>query len=439
MVVNFNGKQFLDDCLGSLFSQTYPADRIEVVVVDNGSSDGSVEHLKQNWPQAVVAPLKENLGFAGGVNEGVRRAGGQWIALINNDARADPQWVHRGLEAFNKSSNVGMVGSKILSLDGNFIDYAGGALSFYGHGFKIGVDEKDFGQYDRGGETLFASGCALFMPRRLFLQAGGFDDDFFAFFEDVDLGWRLWTMGYRILYEPSSLVYHRHHGTAAGMSRDKERFLLERNALLTMIKNFEAPNLNRLLPAALMLSLERGMPHSQLTSERYDLARHATDPLPEEEKISTRTAAHILGISEAARMMPGTLEKRRVVQERRKRSDREIVSLFTAPLTSNYGAPGFMKTYDSMLEAFQVREVFEGRTKVLLITADTVSQKMAGPAIRAWEMCSELARKHEVTMLAKAATNVVPKGFKLDLLKEKTLGGYLDWADVIVFQGFIMH
>ncbi|MGH2772181.1 MAG: glycosyltransferase family 2 protein, partial [Actinomycetota bacterium] len=162
IVVNFNGKQFLDDCLGSLFSQTYPADRIEVVVVDNGSSDGSVEHLKQNWPQAVVAPLKENLGFAGGVNEGVRRAGGQWIALINNDARADPQWVDRGLEAFNKSSNVGMVGSKILSLDGNFIDYAGGTLSFYGHGFKIGVDEKDFGQYDRGGETLFASGCALF-------------------------------------------------------------------------------------------------------------------------------------------------------------------------------------------------------------------------------------------------------------------------------------
>jgi GT2 family glycosyltransferase len=134
IVLNFNGKHFLDPCLESIYKQSFPASRFEVILTDNGSSDGSVEHVKSHWPDVRILELKKNLGFAGGINEGVRYARGEYVALINNDARAHPEWLARGLRPFQGSTDVAMVASKILTLDGKTIDFAGGALSFYGHG-----------------------------------------------------------------------------------------------------------------------------------------------------------------------------------------------------------------------------------------------------------------------------------------------------------------
>ncbi len=305
VVLNYNGKKFIDDCLQSLAEQTLPADTFEVVFVDNGSSDDSVAHVRANWPTARVLPLKTNLGFAGGINAGVKFSKGVYVALINNDAKAHPDWLCNGIAGFQHSQDVAMVGSKILTLDGKTIDYAGGALSFYGHGFKVGVNEPDEGQYDRPGETLFASGCALFMPRDLFLDVGGFDDEYFAFFEDVDLGWRLWIMGYRVLYEPTSLVYHRHHGTAEGLGEERERFLLERNALMTMMKNYQDRTLDASLAPATMLAIERALTYASVERKNYNLASPEMGPVANPQEMSPMAMSHLLAISEVARQHAG--------------------------------------------------------------------------------------------------------------------------------------
>ena len=439
VVLNFNGKQFLDACIESLIAQDYPEGRFEIICVDNGSSDGSVAHMKTHWPQARVVALETNLGFAGGINVGVREAKGEYVALINNDARAHPQWISKGLAGFNKAMDVAMVASKILTLDGKTIDYGGGALSFYGHGFKVGVNEPDQGQYNRPGETLFASGCALLIPRDLFLDVGGFDEDYFAFFEDVDLGWRLWAMGYRVLYEPSSIVFHRHHGTAEALGHEKERFLLERNALMTILKNYEGKTLDKVLGPSVMLALERGLSYAAVERQKYDLAVQEGGPVGEQEQIPTLTMSHLLAISEVCRNLSGIMAKREFVQSRRVRSDSEIIPLFKSSLTPNINDPLFAQTFSKMVESLDMDSVFKAPSKVLVITGDTVSSKMAGPAIRAWEISAELARKHEVRMLVKTSSEIKPKTFTLDVISERTLPEHLDWADVVIFQGFVMH
>jgi GT2 family glycosyltransferase/glycosyltransferase involved in cell wall biosynthesis len=439
IVANYNGKHFLDDCIQSLVEQNYAADRVEILLVDNGSTDDSVAHVKLHWPKTRVLRLESNLGFAGGINAGVRHSKGEYVALINNDARAHPDWLTHGLAGFQKGMDVAMVGSKILTLDGKTIDYAGGALSFYGHGFKVGVNEPDDGQYDRFGETLFASGCALFMPRDLYLDVGGFDDDYFAFFEDVDLGWRLWLMGYRVMYEPTSVVYHRHHGTAEGLGQERERYLLERNALVTMLKNYEEKTLEKALAPAVMLALERGLTYSSVERQNYDLASPNLQDLANPEPVTAMTMSHLLAISEVSRQMPRIKAKREFVQSKRKRRDKEILALFGEPLTPNIQDPGFSLTFFDLVTQVGLDKVFKGRTKVLVLTGDTVSSKMAGPAIRAWEMSAELARKHEVRMLVLKMADLRPKTFTLDLLSDATLPDHLEWADVVVFQGFIMH
>jgi GT2 family glycosyltransferase/glycosyltransferase involved in cell wall biosynthesis len=439
VVLNFNGRQFLDDCLSSLAEQSYPSDLFEVVFVDNGSSDGSVAHVKAGWPDVRVVELPTNLGFAGGINAGVKHAKGVYVALINNDARAHPDWLKHGVAAFDESMDVAMVASKILTLDGKSIDYAGGALSFYGHGFKVGVGELDEGQFDRPGETLFGSGCALFMPRDLFLEVGGLDSDYFAFFEDVDLGWRLWLMGYRVWYEPASVVYHRHHGTADALGRERERFLLERNALITIIKNYEDEAIERALGPAIMLALERGLSYSDDQRQEFDLATADPSNPVGPQTIDAMTMAHLLAISEISRNMPQIMERRREIQARRRRRDIEILPLFREALTPNVNVPRFSQTFDGIVEQAGLNRVFNARTRVLLITGDTVSSKMAGPAIRAWEMCSELSRKHEVRMLVTSVGDVKATTFDLQELSNETLHDHIQWADVIIHQGFVMH
>lgn len=439
IVLNFNGRQYLEACLSSLDAQSYPSAGLEIVFVDNGSSDDSVSYVKSGWPRVRVIELDRNRGFAAGINAGVEKAKGRYIALINNDARAHPDWIRQGLAAFAGSMDVAMVASKILTLDGKTIDYAGGALSFYGHGFKVGVSEPDEGQHDRPGDTLFASGCALFMRRDLFLEVGGFDPDYFAFFEDVDLGWRLWTMGYRVYYEPSSVVFHRHHGTAEALGHERERFLLERNALITILKNYEERNLNAALGPAVMLALERGMVYSGVNRERYDLALSSEGSVGAHEELTALTVAHLLAVSEVCRNLPSIMAKRELVQSRRTRRDSEILALFGQPLASNIDEPAFSASFGNLVGSMGLDKVFRGRTRVLLITGDTVSARMAGPAIRAWEMCCELSRKHEVRMLATKTTDMRPKTFSLELLSPATLPDHLDWADVVIFQGFIMH
>ena len=220
-----------------------------------------------------MVALDENAGFAGGCNRGVDVATGEWIAFLNNDARPAPDWLQEGIPVL-RDDGVACVASKILDWSGQRVDFVDAALSFYGHGFKLHAGEPDDPVYDNPGDVLFASGAAMLVDAEVFRDSGGFDERYFMFFEDVDFGWRLWLQGYRVRYVPTSVVYHRHHAAIDRYGAWREHYLLERNALFTIFKNYDDEHLQRTLAAAVILAIRRRTVTGHDDSDALDLQTH---------------------------------------------------------------------------------------------------------------------------------------------------------------------
>ncbi len=237
IIVNWNGKSLLEDCLGSLAAQT--AKEIEIILVDNGSKDGSVEYVRERYPGVKLISLPENLGFAGGNNAGIRVARGEYIALLNNDTKADPAWLENLLSSVESSPpSTGMWASKILSYDNpEIFDNVGLLLYPDGLGRGKGRLEKDHGQYDHPSEAFFPSGCAGLYRREVLTKIGLFDEEFFAYADDVDIGLRARLAGWGCQYVPSAKVYHKYSASSAAYSPIKA-FLVERNRIWVLFKYF---------------------------------------------------------------------------------------------------------------------------------------------------------------------------------------------------------
>ena len=239
IVVNWNGRRFLDDCLASLEAQTWP--RCEFLLVDNGSTDGTAERIRA-WagarPEAQTIFLPDNQGFCRPNNLAFARARGEWIALLNNDAVAESDWVEELMRYADAARRIGMLGGKILFFEpAGVIDKAGHLLYRDGQNRGRGTMEPDRGQYDRAEEILWPDGCAALYHRRIFEETGGFDESFFAYGDDADLGMRARLIGWKAWYVPTAVVHHRHSATAGSYSPLKV-MLVERNRLLLAIKNF---------------------------------------------------------------------------------------------------------------------------------------------------------------------------------------------------------
>lgn len=236
IVVNWNGLRHLQGCLPTIFAQTF-AD-FEVILVDNGSTDGSTEWVKEHFPQVRLICNTQNLGFAKGNNQAIRAADAEFIATLNNDTRVDPGWLAAMVEVAESEPTVGMVASKMLFLDQpNMINSTGIALDPVGIAWdRLGgeLDNPD----DRLPVEVFGpcAGAALYR-RSMLDQIGLFDEDFFAYQEDVDLAWRARLVGWRCLYVPTSRVYHAHSFTGVEGSPFKSR-LLGRNKIWLIAKNY---------------------------------------------------------------------------------------------------------------------------------------------------------------------------------------------------------
>lgn len=237
IVVNWNGKHLLGECLDSLTAQRF-AD-FEVIVVDNGSRDGSVEYIRERYPDIKVESLAENLGFAGGNNAGMRIASGKYLALLNNDTKVDPAWLENLLNAAEASSlTIGMWACKILFYDHpDIIDNVGLLIYPDGLGRGKGRLETDQGQYDQPGEALFPSGCAGLYRKSMLDEIGLFDDEFFAYADDMDLGLRARLAGWGCVYVPSAKVYHKYSSSSSAYSPLKA-FLVERNRIWVLWKYY---------------------------------------------------------------------------------------------------------------------------------------------------------------------------------------------------------
>ena len=242
VVVNWNRRELLRCCLRSLARQSYQD--FEVLVVDNGSTDGSSALAEQAEFQGRHHWIRnaENHGFCAANNQAIRRARGTYIALLNNDAEADPGWlaalVGALAGALERNPRIGMAASKVLSFSNRgVIDKVGHVIYPDGQNCGRGSGEQDRGQYDQPEEVAWPDGCAALYRKQLLDEIGGFDEDFFAYGDDAELGLRARIAGWRCLYVPQARVYHR-LGATLGRHSERRAFLIERNRIWLAVKLF---------------------------------------------------------------------------------------------------------------------------------------------------------------------------------------------------------
>lgn len=312
VIPTWNGRAMLDVALASLERQS--AAPLEVIVVDNGSTDGTAEHLRQRWPAVEVVALAENAGFAAGVNRGLERARGEYVALVNNDVELDPDFL-RELEAgLVGDPGAASAASKMVRFDDRtVIDATGDTLRWSGVALQRGQGERDRGQYDRSERVFSACAGAALYRRSAFDAVGMFDEAFFAYLEDVDWGFRAQLAGFGCIYVPTAIAYHVGSATTRREGKPDPFFygLPRRNNVWMVLKNYPASALLRSAPALLVN-------HAGLVyvSIRDGMAR-----------------AHWRALRDAARGLPRVLRQRRAIQAGRRVGRRELAWLVTRSST----------------------------------------------------------------------------------------------------------
>ena len=294
VIPNWNGARFLPACLDSLARQTVAP--LEVIVVDNGSTDGSQALLRASYPWVTLIELDQNRGFTGACNAGIAAARGAYIALLNNDTEVDAGWVAAITDAFARAADAGSVASKMLLYDQrDHFHTAGDFFTVAGRPGNRGVWQPDEGQYDREEYVFSACGGSAVYRRQMLDEIGLLDDDFFFSGEDVDLGWRAQLAGWRCLYTPHAIVYHHLSATGGGVTAS---YYDGRNLIFILAKNYPSALWRRygrrVLKTQLQLALEA------LRAWRGQAAR-----------------ARLRGMLAGLWGLPRALRKRRDVQARR--------------------------------------------------------------------------------------------------------------------------
>jgi GT2 family glycosyltransferase len=406
-ILSWNGRHHLEDCLPALAVQEDPGVEWEVLVLDNGSTDGTADWLRETWPRVRLLTSDVNLGFCGGNNRLAAEAeDADALALLNNDTRPEPGWLAGLVDALRSAPpDAAAVSGKIVDWEGERLDFGRGVMTFDGHAFQL-----DFRRPlararvpQPGEELLFACGGNMLIRRSSFLSAGGFDESYFAYLEDVDLGWRLWSGGERVLFAPDAVVRHRSSATSDLLGLYNRGFLFERNAFLTAYKNYEEGVWERIMPALMLTLVSRTQwllvgnnpgtgtlqvdpyagwiantgngaaaptparvpitPRNVLlklrehgprkfvskVAERLRAARATPPASPDGPRLTDeRTLAQFRAIHWLLGHLDGAAERRAAVQRRRRRSDREIFERFPLYVVPTYpgdehffASPGF--------------------------------------------------------------------------------------------------
>ncbi|MBI3957702.1 MAG: glycosyltransferase [Chloroflexi bacterium] len=244
----WNGQEYIDSCLTALLAQEY--EPIEVIVVDNGSADASTEIVRRFVPDISLIENERNLGFAGGVNVGLRAAAGEILVLLNQDTVVQPGWIAAIVEAFLSDDSVGIVGCKSLYPDGSTLQHAGGFVrQDDAFAYHIGQGEEDKGQYEVLVDADFVTGAAFAIHRRVFDKLGGFDDQFYpGFYEETDYCWQARQAGFRVVYQPDAVLYH--HETTSLPDHSYARVAaFHRNRVRFVLRHWDAVALDRFVEA----------------------------------------------------------------------------------------------------------------------------------------------------------------------------------------------
>jgi GT2 family glycosyltransferase len=295
--------------------------QFEVIVVDNGSSDGSAEMVEAEYERHASFPLQlirntENRGFCGGNNQGIERAAGEFVALLNNDAEAAAEWLRELWKPLMAREDMGMAASKILVYeDPQRIDKVGHLIYPDGQNRGRGSGQIDRGQFDKLEEVLWPDGCAAMYRKEMLDRIGGFDEDLFAYGDDAELGMRARIAGWGCLYVPSAVVRH-HRGATLGVLSSRRLELIERNRVLLAVKHF---------PMSL-LWLNFGYFLLRLGAGAWAAIRGKGEvgKFPGVSGKARAALAVIRGNVEALAMIPSTIRKRYRSRHLRKLSNRQI-------------------------------------------------------------------------------------------------------------------
>jgi len=311
IIVNWNGKNYLPVCLGSLAALDYPQDKLEVIVVDNASTDSSQEYIREDYPEVRAIQLDKNYGFCRPNNEGAKVAAGEYLAFLNNDTEVTPGWLIALVQPALDDAEVVSVASKMLYADRrDTINTAGGKITIIGGGFYRGYGDRDGAKYDGPGYTGFGCAAGVLVRRDFFMDSGGFDEDYFAACEEHDLGWRAWLYGHKVAYAPSAVMYHHESGTFGTRSNydPAKVYLNTRNRLYNLVKNLDGGN----MVLGMLISLG-------FNTYRWLRMLFIGNP--------AAAGAICRGHRDFIMNLGKTLSKRRQVQKRRIRSDAELYRL----------------------------------------------------------------------------------------------------------------
>lgn len=252
VIPNWNGARDLPDCLDSLLAQTLNP---YIIVVENGSTDNSLEILQTKYPSVEVVALSKNHGFAGGVNAGIKKAmddGAEYVALFNNDAVADKAWLKHLADFLDKNDSVGIVTCKILDAKNDFLDSTGDIYTVWGLPYPRGRKEPAGNKYDEDTIIFGASGGASLYRVKMLQEIGLFDEDFFAYYEDVDLSFRAQLAGWKIAYVPAAKAYHQISATSSRI-KGFATYQTLKNLPLLMWKNVPAKLMLHVFPRFVFL------------------------------------------------------------------------------------------------------------------------------------------------------------------------------------------
>jgi GT2 family glycosyltransferase len=308
IIPNWNGQEHLSVCLEALACQTL--DDFETIVVDNASVDGSVAFIRQAHPEVQIIELPTNRGFTGACNAGIAQSHGEFIVLLNNDTEADPNWLTAVVDTFARHPEAGIVASKMLLFDHRDVFHTAG--DFYrtdGIPGNRGVWQQDCGQFDEETYVFSACGGAAAYRRAMLDEIGVLDEGYFYSCEDVDLAWRAQLAGWRAVYTPDAIVYHKLSATGGGATAS---FYDGRNFLYLIAKNYPATLLKKNWPSILAAQIR--IARDALRAWRGQAAR-------------ARLRGMVAGLFTLHRM----LGKRRQVQATRKVSDEFLESILTRP------------------------------------------------------------------------------------------------------------